>query len=103
MVPEEGLCTHDKKVAKRGFSGTPKWATSVLSPKTQIKRCFTLKMPDCCLNLLFFPCGEVRFPSGGWFVGWSRETYEWGDAQNRPQGKADGGTHRRTTKGVLHR
>ena len=25
----------------------------LLSPKTQIKLCFTLKMPDCCLNLLF--------------------------------------------------
>ena len=29
----------------------------LLSPKTQIKLCFTLKVPDCCPNLLFLSCG----------------------------------------------
>ena len=28
------------------------------NPKIQIKRCFTLKMPDCRLNL-FLPCGRM--------------------------------------------
>ena len=35
----------------------------LLSPKTQITNepnlCFTLKMSDCCLNLLFLPCGHM--------------------------------------------
>ena len=31
----------------------------LLSPKTQIKPRFTLKMPDCCLNLLFLACGRT--------------------------------------------
>ena len=25
----------------------------------ELKPCFTLKMPDCCLNLLFLPCGHM--------------------------------------------
>ena len=36
-----------------------------LSPKTHIRLCFTLKMPHCCLNLLFLPCGRM-LPS--WWV-----------------------------------
>ena len=47
------------------------------SPKTQImssnKQCFTLKMPECCLNLLFLPCGRSS-PGGGWSPGWSEES-----------------------------
>ena len=30
-----------------------------LSPKTQKTRCFTLKMPECGLDLLFPPCGRM--------------------------------------------
>ena len=33
--------------------------TFLLSLKTHIKLCFTVKMPDCCLNLLFLPCGRM--------------------------------------------
>ena len=33
---------------------------------------FPLKMPDCCRNLLFLPCG-CSSPVGGWFSGWSRQ------------------------------
>ena len=33
---------------------------------------FPLKMPDCCLNLLFLPFARTS-PGGGWFSGWSRE------------------------------
>ena len=32
----------------------------LLSPRTQIKLCFTMKMPDRWLNLLFLPCGRMR-------------------------------------------
>ena len=44
----------------------------LLCPKTQIMRFnkldFQLKMPDCCLNLLFLRCGRSPPPppSGGW-------------------------------------
>ena len=31
--------------------------------------CFTLKAPDCCLNLLFLRCGRST-PDRGWFSGW---------------------------------
>ena len=31
----------------------------LLSPKTQIKLRFTLKMPVCCLTLLLLPCGRI--------------------------------------------
>ena len=34
---------------------------------------FPLKMPDCCVNLLFLPCGWSS-PGGGWFSGWSQES-----------------------------
>ena len=34
--------------------------------------CFTPKMLECCLNLLFLPCG-CSSPGGGWFLRWSRE------------------------------
>ena len=41
----------------------------LLSPKTQImsqnKLCFTLKMPDCCLNLLFLPLDVDSLVVGG--------------------------------------
>ena len=41
-------------------TGLPRF---LLSPKTQMmsqtNRCFTLKMPDCCLNLLFLPRGHM--------------------------------------------
>ena len=30
-----------------------------ISPKTQIKLCFEPKTPDCCLHLLFLPCGSM--------------------------------------------
>ena len=47
----------------------------LLSPRTQVmsstSRCFTLKMPDCCLNLPFLPCGRGFPGGGGWFSGWS--------------------------------
>ena len=47
------------------------------SPKTQImsenKPYFPLKMPVCCLNLLFLPCG-CSSPGGGGCSGWSRES-----------------------------
>ena len=37
----------------------------LLSPKTQIKLRFPVKMPDCFANLLFLPCGRM-LPS--WLV-----------------------------------
>ena len=45
----------------------------LLSQKTQMKRCFTLNMPDCCLNLLLLPRGRM-LPEWWVFAGWSRET-----------------------------
>ena len=47
-------------------------------PKTQImsqnELCFTLKMPDCCPNLLFCLV-DMCFPGGGWLSGWWRERW----------------------------
>ena len=49
----------------------------LLSSNSQIvssnKLCFTLKMPDCCLNLLFLPRG-CSFCGGGWCSRWSPES-----------------------------
>ena len=56
------------------YTGLPRF---LLGPKTQMmsepKRCFTVGMPDCCVNLLFLP-REHSFPGGWWFAGWSQES-----------------------------
>ena len=41
----------------------------LLSPKTQINPRFTLKMPDCCLNLLVLPRGRTLPPAAGGLQG----------------------------------
>ena len=57
------------------YKGLPRF---LLSPKTQLKLCFTLKMPDCCGSLLFLPCARL-FPQ--WWVVCrvvtGNRTYEW--------------------------
>ena len=42
-----------------GAADWPALLRFLRSPKTQITLCFNLKIPDCCLNLLFLPCGRM--------------------------------------------
>ena len=67
----------------------------LLSPKTEMmsesKPCFTLKMPDCRLNLLVLPCGR-SFSSvvGGFRVVTGKLTSKWAQcprcAETPPEG-----------------